>query len=556
MMLEKTVRLLDSQFAKFLANRSGLTGQDHEQFQDIVCRLSISLAAGDSFLPVTNIEAKLISMSALAWEGEHEAGNKPLCLAGNRLYLRRMFDYEQSLATRIATFVADSQKLPLNELLLDTLFGVQTDNEIDFQRLAAVQALKQNLLIISGGPGTGKTTTVVKILALLQSASAGGLKVALAAPTGKAAMRLQESIRNSVQGLGLEDSIVRNIPEKASTLHRLLVVKHYSPFFHHNAENPLLHDVVVVDEASMVDLALMSKLVNALRPGCRLILLGDKDQLASVESGTVLADMISALPENTVELQRSYRFDRGIKRFAEAINEGDSLRAWHIMAGESPDNVSLLENDVAGYGGRRYSGYMEAVISAVRVEEYRGLFEVFHSFKILCALRHGPFGVEGVNRAVEKYLSGKGYNCTAAEWYPGRPVMVTRNEYGLDLYNGDIGLCLPDPENSGVLKVWFERTDGTLQGFLPGRLKSCETAYALTIHKSQGAEIGEVLVVLPDRESAVVTRELLYTAVTRARDRVKVNSIRSVFDQAVAGKIQRHSGLAARLQGENLFTTY
>ncbi len=556
MMLEKTVRLLDSQFAKFLANRSRLTGQDHEQFQDIVCRLSISLAAGDSFLPVTNIEAKLISKSALAREGKHEAGNKPLCLAGNRLYLRRMFDYEQTLATRIATFVADSQKLPLNELLLDTLFGVQTDNEMDFQRIAAVQALKQNILIISGGPGTGKTTTVVKILALLQSASAGGLKVALTAPTGKAAMRLQESIRNSVQGLSLEDSIVRNIPEKASTLHRLLVVKHYSPFFHHNAENPLLHDVVVVDEASMVDLALMSKLVNALRPGCRLILLGDKDQLASVESGTVLADMISALPENTVELQRSYRFDRGIKRFAEAINEGDSLRAWNIMAGESPDNVSLLENDVAGYGGWRYSGYMEAVISAVRVGEYRGLFEMFHSFKILCALRHGPFGVEGVNRAVEKYLSGKGYNCTAAEWYPGRPVMVTRNEYGLDLYNGDIGLCLPDPENSGVLKVWFERTDGTLQGFLPGRLKSCETAYALTIHKSQGAEIGEVLVVLPDRESAVVTRELLYTAVTRARDRVKVNSIRSVFDQAVAGKIQRHSGLAARLQGENLFTTY
>lgn len=554
MMLEKTVRLLDSQFAKFLANRSGLTGQDREQFQDIVCRLSISLGAGDSFLPVTNTEAKLISRSVLAWEGKHEAGNKPLCLAGTRLYLRRMFDYEQTLAARIATFVADSQKLPLNELLLDTLFGVQTDNEMDFQRLAAVQALEQNFLIISGGPGTGKTTTVVKILALLQSASDGGLKVALAAPTGKAAMRLQESIRNSVQGLSLEDSIVKNIPEKASTLHRLLGVKQYSPFFHHNAENPLLHDVVVVDEASMVDLALMSKLVNALRPGCRLILLGDKDQLASVESGTVLADMISALPENTVQLQRSYRFDRGIKCFAEAINEGDSLRAWHIMVGESPDNVSLLENDVAGYGGSRYSGYMEGVSAAVRVEEYRKLFQMFHSFKILCALRHGPFGVEGVNRAVEKYLSGKGYNCTTTEWYPGRPVMVTRNEYGLDLYNGDIGLCLPDPESPEVLKVWFERTDGTLQGFLPGRLSSCETAYALTIHKSQGAEIGEVLVVLPDRESAVVTRELLYTAVTRARDRVKVKSVRSVFDLAVAGKIQRHSGLAVRLQGENLFT--
>jgi exodeoxyribonuclease V alpha subunit len=544
-MQEKTCRLLDSQLAKFLANRSRLSGPERDQFQDIVCRLSMSLGAGDSCIPVTDLEKKLIMKSALAGGGGE---NKPLCIAGNLLYLRRVFAYEQSLAEKIRTLVLDSTKLIKDDVLLDGLFGKQKENGTDWQRLAAVRALQHNFLIISGGPGTGKTTTVVKILALLQSASGGELRVALAAPTGKAAMRLQESITRSVQFLALDTSIIEAIPDKASTLHRLLGVKHHSPFFRHNVENPFVYDVVVVDEASMVDLALMSKLVDALRPGSRLILLGDKDQLASVESGTVLADMTSALPENTVELQHSYRFDKGIKSFAGAINRGDSCRAWKLMGSGSPDNVSLLQEDVAEYGGEIYCRYMEAVQKAATLEAYKEVFLIFHSFKILCALRHGSAGVQGVNEQVERYLTGKGYDCFAAEWYPGRPVMVTRNEYSLDLYNGDIGLCLPDPENQKVLKVWFERTDGTLQGLQPGRVSSCETVYALTIHKSQGAEIGEVLVVLPDQESAIVTRELLYTAVTRARNCVKVKSVRSVFDLAVAGKIERHSGLAEGLK--------
>jgi exodeoxyribonuclease V alpha subunit len=545
-MKEQTTRLLDSQFAKFLASRSALSGGERDQFQDLVCRLSMSLGTGDSCLYVTDLEKTLVIQSALAGSGEVEE-RKPLCIVGSRLYLQRGLEYEKFLAEKINLLVSDCTKLRGDDLLLDVLFGTQEENETDWQRLAAVRALEQNFLVISGGPGTGKTTTVVKILALLQGATGGRLRIALAAPTGKAAMRLQESIALSVQHLTLEESIIKTIPVKASTLHHLLGVKRHSPFFRHNAENSLMYDVVVVDEASMVDLALMSKLVAALRPGSRLILLGDKDQLASVESGTVLADMISALPENTVELQQSYRFDKGIKRFAEAINEGDSDNAWSIMVSDSPDNVSLLQDDVAEYGGEIYCNYMAVVRKAVTVEAYKELFGVFHSFTILCALRHGPAGVKGVNEQVGRYLTTKGYDCLSAEWYPGRPVMVTRNEYSLDLYNGDVGICLPDPENHEVLKVWFERTDGTLQGLLPGRLVSCETVYALTIHKSQGAEIGEVLVVLPDQESAIVTRELLYTAVTRARRCVKVKSDRSVFELAIAGKIVRHSGLAERL---------
>ena len=547
-MQEKTVRLLDSQFAKFLAGRCGLSGRERDQFQDLVCRLSVGLGAGDSCLVVTDCEKKLLLKSSLA--GEHPIKeNKALCIFGNRLYLQRIFDYERSLAGRIRLLVSHATALAAEDVFLDTLFAKAEEHETDWQRLAALRALQHNFLIISGGPGTGKTTTVVKILALLQSTAAGTLRIALAAPTGKAAMRLQESIAQSLGSLTISPAIAQSIPDKASTLHRLLGGLHHSPFFRHDGENPLLYDVVVVDEASMVDLALMSKLVAALRPGSRLILLGDKDQLASVESGTVLADMTAALPGNTVELQRSFRFDQGIKSFAAAINGGDSVAAWNLMVGDSPENVSLLQGDTAEYAGDIYCRYMREVRGAKTLATYRELFVLFHSFKVLCALRHGPFGVQGVNEQVEQYLTTKGYDCLGAEWYPGRPVMVTRNEYSLDLYNGDMGLCLPDPADPEVLKVWFERADGSLRGLLPGRIGSCETVYALTIHKSQGAEIGEVLVVLPGQESSLVSRELLYTAVTRARNRVRVKGLRSVFDLAVMAKIERHSGLVECLQG-------
>lgn len=544
-MAEQQPRLLDSQFARFLAKRSRLSGEEREHFRDLVCRLSMALAGGDSCLPVSIDEAELIRCS-----GFSGGSDKPLQLWHDKLYLQRFFVYEQSLARLIGRLLAESKELARDESLLELLFGKKDENETDWQRLAAERALEQSLLIVSGGPGTGKTTTVVKILALLLSVSGQNLRIALAAPTGKAAMRLQESIVSSVQRLPLSDSLVKSIPDQAATLHRLLGVKHFSPFFRHNASNPLVYDVVVVDEASMVDLALMAKLVGALRPGSRLILLGDKNQLASVESGTVLADMISALPGNRVELQKSYRFDAGIKGFAEAVNRGDANSAWQQMENSKPANVSRLQEDVAEYGGKRYCNYMEAVYKAGTLDDYKGLFPLLHAFKILCAVRKGASGVSGINRDVENYLTKKGYDCFGLDYYCGRPVMITRNDYALDLYNGDMGICLPDPENPDVMKVWFERADGSLQGLSPGRTINCETVYALTIHKSQGAEIDEVLVVLPEQESDLVSRELLYTAVTRARQGVRVKSSRSAFDSAVAGKIERHSGLAQRLVEE------
>lgn len=541
-MEEQKLRLLDSQFARFLAKRSLLSGKDREQFSQLVCRLSMSLAAGDSCIPLTEEEEVLVGSSGLAGTGVN-----PLIVWQGRLYLQKIFAHERRLAENLKRLTADSDSLARDDVLLDTLFGEAESGEADWQRISAERALEQKFLIISGGPGTGKTSTVVKILALLVSAMGSGLRIGLAAPTGKAAMRLQESIGNSVSQLPLSDLIREAVSPQAHTLHRLLGVRRFSPSFVHHRENPLLYDVVVVDEASMVDLALMSRLVDALRPGSRLILLGDRNQLASVESGAVLADLIAALPLNTVELQKSYRFDEEIKGFAEAINSGDSARAWAIMAGREPENVSLLQEEAADYGGEKYCSYMEAVRQAKTHRDYGKLFSFLHSFKILCALRSGKYGVTGVNAQVEHYLTARGYDCFATPWYRGRPVMVTRNDYALDLYNGDIGICMPDPEQPDTMKVWFDRQDGTLQGLLPGRLSSCETVYALTIHKSQGTEIDEVLVVLPEHDSVLVTRELLYTAVTRAAKRVRVCGKHAVFDTAVSRKIERFSGLALRL---------
>ncbi len=547
-MEEQRIRLIDTQFSRFLAKRSALPDKEKDQFQDIVCRLSMGIGAGDSCLPLTEQENEIVGRSGLSGFNGH-----PLCVDGNRLYLQRYFEYEKRLAEKIRIFTASSEQLHGDGALLDILFGRIKAAETDWQRLASEQALEQNFLIISGGPGTGKTTTVAKILALLQSTADSTLRIALAAPTGKAAMRLQESIATSVHRLSLEESISESIPLQASTLHRLLGVKYNSPFFRHNENNPLFYDVVVVDEASMVDLALMSKLVDALRPGTRLILLGDKNQLVSVESGTVLADLIAAMPGNTVELQKSYRFDSGIQKFAEAINAGKSLQAWELLEREDPQNISLMEEEAAEYGGKMYCSYMSAVRQARTLADYKSLFSSLQSFKILCANRHGQTGVSGINERVEHYLTGHGYDCLSHSWYEGRPVMITRNDYGLDLYNGDTGICLPDPENSEIMKVWFERSDGSIQGLLPGRISSCQTVYAMTIHKSQGTEIREILVVLPVQDSELLTRELLYTAVTRAKQSVKIKSSRSVFERAVNEKIKRYSGLADRLsEGEFL----
>lgn len=537
---ENQAGLLDLHFSRFMAARCGLEGGDKERFAELVQELSIAMGSGHSCLPVNTGDQAILGRSRLV----SISGATPLILAHDRLYLHRYFCYELRLAEQLKRFAGREHSYPHAKEMVDDCFEPDT-GEPDWQKKAAEVALQKSLCIISGGPGTGKTTTVVKILGLLLQAAGIDLRIALAAPTGKAAMRLQESVAESMDGLDFPKEIVEKIPVGASTLHRLLGVRRNSPQFRHNADNRLPWDVIVVDEASMVDLAMMSKVVDALRPEARFILLGDKDQLASVEAGAVLPDCIRSLPANTVELQKSYRFDTGIKTLALAIKGGDGEEAWSVLSDEKFDNVSLLRNSYFSYIGEKYSAYMDRVYR-VDTLGMREVFRAFAGFQVLCSTRHGRRGVNGVNAGIEKYLKIKGYDCSSDRWYAGRPILITANDYSLNLFNGDIGICLPDPED-GCMKVWFERGDGRLKSCLPYRIPSCETVYAMTIHKSQGSEFREVVVILPEDESRLLSRQLVYTAVTRAKEIVQVVASKKILVYALQSDYPRYSGLSQML---------
>jgi len=583
---------LDLQFGRFMAGKSGLTGATGDCFELLINRLSAALADGHSCLPLTSEEEQLLGGVDTALLSRDIT--TPLVLWHNRLYLQRYFRYEMRLAEQLKALAKTRYAGPECRAEVDSCFGKrpETDSETDWQRRAAEMALKQPLTLISGGPGTGKTSTVARILGLFLLTLGPDLQIALAAPTGKAAMRLRESIAASLASLPFPEAISQKIPTSASTLHRLLGVHRHSPHFRHNHANPLPWDVVVVDEASMVDLAMMSKLVDALKPGARLVLLGDKDQLASVESGAVLADCIQALPDNTVTLQKSYRFNREISAFARAVNENDSASAWAMLNRENQQSgaVSLLREPMLDFIGTRYARYMQEAMGLQGEDDIRQLFQCLNRFRVLCATRRGPGGVEDINRRVEQDLAARGFPCqpggrasavpgsrdtgasmpggptsaipgsrnTGASmpggWYPGRPVMILENDYGLNLFNGDIGICLPDRTSlsgpdPGTFKVWFEREDGILKGYQPYRLPPCETVFAMTIHKSQGSEFGEVLVVLPAIDTPLLTRELIYTAVTRAKTKALIAGDQTTFCAAVNRAVSRSGGLHAMLTG-------
>lgn len=537
--------LLDQHFSRFMVERSGLSSKLREQFKSIVQDLSAALADGHSCLRINPEDTGLLLESPLV----STDSRTPFVIFEQYLYLNRYYQYEFQLAVKVREMSCQIFPAENYQQALDRLFGEEGVQGPDLQQLSACVALERSFSIISGGPGTGKTSTVVKIIALLLDVYGEDMKVALAAPTGKAAMRLRQSIEeNRKKHLPADMSV--HVPSEVMTLHRLLGVKNFSPSFRHNRDNPLEYDIVIVDEASMVDLALMSKLAEALKPGTRLVLLGDKDQLASVESGSVLSDLIAALPENTTILQKSYRFDHVISEFSRLINKGNSSEAWMLLNAAESENVSLTSLSAIDSVGQRYETYMAKAVSYNRDLDYGSLFDSFNKFQILCALRNGDRGVEEMNRKVEKYLVSRGYESPSGEFYQGRPVMVTRNDYSLDLYNGDIGICLADRE--GQLKVYFQQPDGSIMGVLPNRLPLCETVFAMTIHKSQGSEFNNILVVLPDCANRVLSRELVYTAVTRARKRVEIMVEQEVFELSIQRRVERYSGLKKMLMRPDL----
>ena len=549
MIFEKqTFSRLDMVFARFLSERSLLDSNQKQAFENIVMSLSFEQSQGHSCIQIDDEAKNLIIASGLALidTNSHDTTTTlPLAIEQDRLYLHRYWLYESRLAQQLSKItqlkVSNKPKTTADfSTLLDKYFG--NSETIDWQLAAATMAINQAFCMITGGPGTGKTTTVVKILALLQELSDQPLLIALAAPTGKAAMRLQESIGFNKAALPCIAAIKSAIPESVTTLHRLLGAKPPSPYFRHNAKQPLVYDLVVVDEASMVDLALMSKLVEALKPGARLILLGDKDQLASVESGAVLADLTTALPQQTLELQKSHRFDEDIKNLATAINQQQDLEAWRLLQ-TGNKNIALLETDLIDYISKQQIDYLRLITARA---EFSDIYKAFNRFQALCATRLGKNSVSDINHAVELSLSNKKLIHLSGLWYCGRPIMITQNNAALQLYNGDIGICLRDKEQEDQLRVFFQRADGSIKKYLPARIPHCETVFAMTIHKSQGSEFEEVLIILPETISPVLTKELLYTAITRAKKTIKLVTNEAVFSSTVRQRVQRVTGLINR----------
>ena len=525
-----------------------------------------------------------------------QSGSKarPLRLLGSRLYLDRYWALERSLALDLRRG-GESRPDDVDDNLLaaglQRLFPGQTDTR---QALAAACAVFGRLAVVAGGPGTGKTTTVARIVALLdEQASAAGrppLQIALAAPTGKAAARLEEAVHQEALKLDAAPEVrERLLALRASTLHRLLGWRpgSYSRF-HHDRSQRLPHDLVIVDETSMVSLSLMARLAEAIRPGARLVLVGDPGQLASIEAGAVLGDIVgpaaeglrlsgptrdrltiatgamiaatdpppgAAVADGIVTLDRVHRFGTGIASLARAIRAGDEDATIALLR-NPPLGVGWIDVDVAeasGTGPELEPVRAEAVGAATSIVEAalngraRPAINALGAFRILCAHRRGPQGVTSWTARIEGWLESTVTGFAADDpWYAGRPLLVTENDYELGLFNGDTGVVVRRSKDR--VAAVFERR-GALTDFSPARLSAVQTVFAMTIHKSQGSQFDTVAVLLPAPSSPILTRELLYTAVTRARTKVVIAGTEETVRHAVSRPVARASGLRDRLWG-------
>lgn len=504
--------------------------------------------------------------------------DKPLVLDGDTLYLARYWAFETRLAAALRTLAVREAGRVDRDLLSANLIRLLGDNaDSAGQRRAAALAVLRCMAVISGGPGTGKTHTVAAILALLL-VQEPSLRIALAAPTGKAAARLAEAIQAAKRTLPFDEAERASIPERTYTLHRLLGIVPGRLRPRYNAQNTLHIDLIVIDEASMVDLPLLAHVMDALPLHARLLLLGDRNQLASVEAGAVLADICGdasvssyspalskllgeitrtgenpmrtaagspvAIADSVITLTHSYRFahDSGIGALASAVNAGDAEAAIAVLQSGWPD--LYLEPSLSLE--RRLAKRMDAVLSDILdASSPAAALANLNRLRILCALREGPYGVVELNAQVERHLRRHFGVDTRRPWYRGRPVMVLGNDYALRLFNGDVGIVWPDAQ--GRLRVFFEAQQGGMRPIHPGRMPSHETVYAMTVHKCQGSEFDEVFLVLPRQDARVLTRELLYTGITRARSSMELCADLPIVAVAVRRSIRRASRLRERL---------
>lgn len=516
--------------------------------------------------------------------------NEPLRLIGDKLYFARYDEYETILANRLLALTEKKINLDNDKLqtLLDTFFPSQ-NAQVDWQKVACSVALQSAFCIITGGPGTGKTTTVTKLLAVLQSLyQSAPLTIKLVAPTGKAAARLTESISGAKNKItDISDELKALIPEKAQTIHRLLGVIPQSNKFRHHKDNLLHLDLLIVDEASMVDLALMVKLIEALPKHARLILLGDKDQLTSVDTGNILSDLCQdltlgvtpnysqsrllslglgdqqpnsqgrfALTDSLAFLQKSHRFNEnsGVGQLAKAVNENNP----NLLAKIDYQKTQGLFDDITFYepqyrqaminrAADAYSEYLTLIKNGASVGQ---VHHAFAQYQLLAAVRKGPYGVNELNDKIEQTLSKRrliNITMSQSRHYVGLPIMISQNDYQLGLFNGDIGILMLDDKH--VLKAMFISDDGQIRDFFPARLPAHEKVYVMTIHKSQGSEFSHTALVLPPLQdaSAGINRQLVYTGITRAKNKLDMIVQRPMLLDAMKKTVSRSSGLYQRL---------
>lgn len=585
------LRPLDYQFANWLSqheNRAGVLA--------LAAQCSYQLSLGHICLPLHNKNPQWCAqLNDSPVVGNTSEQDKPLILDNGRLYLQRYFAYEVALAAALKQR-QQQNTWPEADIqnALGQLFKTLNQSECDWQLMAAATAARQKLTVISGGPGTGKTTTVTKLLAvlnILHGASGHQPVIKLAAPTGKAAARLTESISAAQQQLLAANpqlKAVADIPTQAYTLHRLLGYVPGSEQFRHHQHNPLHLDILVVDEASMVDLPMMAKLLDALPQDAQLILLGDQHQLSSVEAGGVLGDICNAgarpqvysaqhsqylqhvsgqhlpadmqaaatavgMADYLCHLRKSYRFHEksGIGNAARIAREGgaNALQLWReLFANENFSDIRWFElaQDKLERAQVRaicepYRHYLQAIKEQRPARE---ILAAFNTYRILSPVREGALGVEGLNQQIEAQFRQEGL-LKSGDWYAGRPVMIMQNDYRLGLFNGDTGIILRDSD--GQLRAFFIDNQNNERWILPARLPARETVFAMTIHKSQGSEFEHTLLVMPVSNNALLNRELLYTGITRAKKQLTLYVHSDALATAMGQGTERYSGLRERL---------
>ncbi|MCU7960524.1 MAG: exodeoxyribonuclease V subunit alpha [gamma proteobacterium symbiont of Bathyaustriella thionipta] len=534
-----------------------------------------SLSDNDKAPALNEWRKALLASECVALPGE----TAPMLLDEDRLYLYRFWRYEQQVQQGILQRLPMSPEIDAQSLQtgLQDFFPAQEKQAVDWQMLASAMAATSRFCVISGGPGTGKTTTLIKVLALLLQQNKR-LRIKLAAPTGKAAARMLESIRARQNELQLADRIRALLPDESFTLHRLL--GYNGKKFTYHVDNPLLLDCVVIDEASMMDLPMTARLFQALPQHAQVILLGDRDQLASVEAGSVLGDItghgraIVYQPESANRLSKltriktddlpqdpksppiansiallktSHRFSRDsmIGKLARAINQGDGEQALELLQShQNPTNLWIespeqrVDARAIQWAARRYQAYLEC-------EQVADALQQFSRARVLCAVREGPFGVKQLNKLILAALHSAGFIQSQTLHYHGQAILMARNDYESGLYNGDIGLVWRTQPDT--LKACFPEASGSVRCLPLHDLPEHENAWAMTVHKSQGSEFDDVLMILPPNAQNRLSRELLYTGVTRARKHITLHARHQTLVAACALQTQRESGLSERL---------